>query len=74
MLTPAQLKAAARALCKARGIDPDGQVLQMPDPDPSGRQQAPALQSPAWRLMAKEIRRFEQVQEAVARAASLPLA
>ena len=60
-----QLEAAARKLCKIRGIDPDRSIGHCAPPNADGMVPAVMLRSPAWRVAASEILSFYQVAKAL---------
>ena len=64
-LTEEQLERAGRALCRERGVDPDGLVGHGPPPTAQGLVHAVLLQSPAWRLAAREIEGFLALARAI---------
>jgi hypothetical protein len=67
MLNDKQLEAAARKLCEIRGIAPDTRCPHGAAPDPvTGIAPAVLLYSPAWLLVADEIRHHEQIASAIA--------
>lgn len=57
-LTEEQLEKAARKLCELRGIDPDKRVPHSAPPTNMGYIPAVMMYSPAWTLMAGEVRNF----------------
>lgn len=66
MLTEKQLEIAARELCRLRGRDPDQKVCHEAEPDPvTGYVPSIALFSLQWRLVAKEIRGYEMLAQAI---------
>lgn len=65
-MTPEQIEKAARHLCKLRGIDPDKTVWHGGRPGENGATYDIAMCSPAWGLVADEIKQNLQIQEAIA--------
>ena len=64
-LTEQQLERAARALCKERGVDPDGMTGHSPPPDSRGIVAAVLLHSPTWKFAAREIENFLAVARSI---------
>jgi hypothetical protein len=64
-MTPAQIEAAARELCRMRGVDADIAVFTKGDDDSIVRSVRP---SELFVLFAGEIRRFAEVGTAIAAA------
>ncbi len=64
-MTDQQKEAAARELCRLRGIDPDQRVAHGADPLPSGVVPMVCLYSPAWRLAVREIEAQERIEAAM---------
>jgi hypothetical protein len=71
-MTEDQIERAARALCRMRGLDPDGIVGHDAPVGPSGYQPGVMLCSPRWQLVAREIRTALQIQQAIQEATSEP--
>jgi hypothetical protein len=65
MLTDKQKEAAARELCRLRGIDPDKRIAHGADPSPEGYVPGVCLQSPAWMRALREINAQEQLAAAL---------
>ncbi len=61
MLTPDQLEAAARRLCKLRGIDPDAELTAT-----LSNGEVIVLSIPPWNDALREIRARLQMDEALA--------
>lgn len=57
-LTEEQLEKAARKLCELRGVDPDKRVAHGAPPNSMGYVPAICMYSPAWTLVASEVRNF----------------
>lgn len=66
MMTEAQLEAAARELCRLRGVDPDKSTGHGAEPGPSGATCDVWMYSPAWCLAVKEVRARNIMDEAIA--------
>ena len=66
-----QIEAAARELCRLRGVDPDQQVAHSADPDKYGCVVDVLLYSSAWRRATREIEEAEQLAKALAAGASV---
>ncbi len=65
MMNDKQKKAAARELCRLRGIDPDQPVAHGADPSPDGFVPAVCLYSPAWERAVREIEAQERIEAAM---------
>ncbi len=65
-MTDAQKEAAARELCRLRGIDPDYTVGHGANPNKNGIVPAVCIHSPAWRLALEEIEAQCQLEAAMA--------
>lgn len=64
-MTEEQLEMAARKLCEIRGIDPEKRIPHGAPPNDMGYVPAVLLHSPAWKLVAGEIRGFYQIAQAL---------
>ena len=64
-MTDAQKEAAARELCRLRGVDPESMVGHSAEPDSRGFVPAVWLLSPAWRIAIAEIAAREQLDAAL---------
>ena len=64
-ITEQEIEGAARRLCVIRGIEPDGLVGHGAEPNAQGFAPAVWLQSPAWRLVVREIEAHLQMVEAL---------
>jgi hypothetical protein len=64
-MTEEQIEKAARKLCELRGIDPDRRVSHAAPPTSMGYVPAVLMYSPAWTLVASEIRGFWMMIEAI---------
>jgi hypothetical protein len=67
-MSPEAIEAAARELCRARGIDPNASVSELRMEWPTGI----ACEPLAWQSLALEVRRFAQVGEAIAAVLAAP--
>lgn len=65
-MTDAQKEAAARELCRLRGIDPERIVGSNLDLSEEGCAEAVLVLVPAWRQALKEIEAQEQLEAAIA--------
>lgn len=65
-MTPKQLEAAARELCRLRGMDPDAQSSQTNKPGPDGSVVDSIWYCPAWMNATDEITAALQMQQAIA--------
>ncbi len=65
-MTDAQKEAAARELCRLRGIDPERIVGSNLDLIEEGCAEAVLVLVPAWRQALKEIEAQEQLEAAIA--------
>ena len=64
-MTDTQKKAAARELCRMRGIDPEKKIAHDPAPGPNGFVPAILIHSPAWMLAMCEIEAQEHIESAM---------
>lgn len=64
-MTDAQREAAARELCRLRGIDPDALVAHSAEPNSLGWMPMVQLKSPAWLVAIAEITAREQIDAAM---------
>lgn len=65
-MSEARIEVVARALCTLRGIDPDKSVAHAAELDPvTGFTPAVVRYSPAWTLVAREVRARMQMDEAL---------
>ncbi|MCA9368275.1 hypothetical protein KC887_08555 [Candidatus Kaiserbacteria bacterium] len=64
-MTDAQKEAAARELCRLRGVDPESMVGHSAEPDSRGFVPDIYLMSPAWRIAIAEIAAREQLDAAL---------
>ena len=64
-MTDKQKEIAARALCKARGQNPEQLVGHGAEPNVHGYIPAVMLHSPAWRLALREIDDHERMEMAM---------
>ena len=65
MMTDRQKEVAARALCKARGREPDHMMGHGADPSPDGSVPGVWLQSPVWCRVLREIEDQERLELAM---------
>lgn len=64
-MTDAQREAAARELCRRRGVDPESMVGHSAQPNSRGFVPDVWLMSPAWRIALAEITASEQLDAAM---------
>ena len=64
-MTEAQREAAARELCRLRGIDPDALVAHSAESNSLGWMPMVQIKSPAWKHALAEIAAREQIDAAM---------
>lgn len=64
-LNEKQLEMAARNLCGLRNINPEMQVQHSPPPNANGSIPAVLVSSPAWKILAAEIKAHDECTVAI---------